>query len=39
MFLLYEVLKTTYKKQIIACYFNHKLRKESDEEEIFLENL
>lgn len=39
MFLLYELLKTSYKDQIIACYFNHKLRPEADEEEVFLENL
>ncbi|MGE4444068.1 MAG: tRNA lysidine(34) synthetase TilS [Candidatus Altimarinota bacterium] len=39
MFLLYELLKTSYKNQIVACYFNHKLRPEADEEEIFLENL
>ncbi len=39
MFLLYELLKTSYKNQIVACYFNHKLRIEADEEEIFLENL
>lgn len=39
MFLLYELLKTSYKDQIVACYFNHKLRIEADEEEIFLENL
>lgn len=39
MFLLYELLKTTYKDQIVACYFNHKLRLEADEEEKFLENL
>ncbi len=39
MFLLYELLKTSYKDQIVACYFNHKLRVEADEEEIFLEKL
>ncbi len=39
MFLLYELLKTSYKNQIVACYFNHKLRPEADEEEFFLENL
>lgn len=39
MFLLYELLKTSFKNQIVACYFNHKLRPEADEEEIFLENL
>ncbi len=39
MFLLYELLKTSFKNNIVACYFNHKLRIEADEEEIFLENL
>lgn len=39
MFLLYELLKTSFKNQIIACYFNHKIRPEADEEETFLENL
>lgn len=39
MFLLYEILKTTFKDNLVACYFNHKLRAEADEEEIFLENL
>lgn len=39
MFLLYEILKTTFKNNLVACYFNHKLRAEADEEEIFLENL
>lgn len=39
MFLLYEILKTKYAKNLVACYFNHKLRKEADDEEVFLENL
>lgn len=39
MFLLYELIKTSYKNQIVAIYFNHKLRIEADEEEIFLINL
>lgn len=39
MFLLYQLLQTSYKNNIVACYFNHKLRTESDEEEVFLENL
>lgn len=38
MFLLYELLKTSYKKNIVACYFNHKIRIESDIEEEFLIN-
>lgn len=39
MFLLYEILKTKYAKNLVACYFNHKLRKEADIEEIFIEKL
>ena len=39
MFLLYEILKTKYAKNLVACYFNHKLRKEADDEEVFLEKL
>lgn len=39
MYLLYEILKTSYKDNLVACYFNHKLRPEADEEEVFLENL
>jgi len=39
MFLLYEILKTKYAKNLVACYFNHKLRLEADWEEKFLEKL
>lgn len=39
MFLLYKILETPYGKNLVACYFNHKLRPEADEEEVFLENL
>ncbi|MDD3793944.1 MAG: tRNA lysidine(34) synthetase TilS [Candidatus Gracilibacteria bacterium] len=39
MFILYEILKTRYAKNLVACYFNHKLRKEADDEERFLEEL
>lgn len=39
MFLLYEILKTSYKNNLVACYFNHKLRPEADIEEKFLEDL
>lgn len=39
MFLLYQILQTSYKKNLVACYFNHKLRPQADDEEIFLENL
>ncbi|MDD3145324.1 MAG: tRNA lysidine(34) synthetase TilS [Candidatus Gracilibacteria bacterium] len=39
MFILYEILKTKYAKNLVACYFNHKLRTESDLEEAFIEEL
>lgn len=39
MFLLYEIIKTKYAKNLVVCYFNHKLRKEADDEEVFLEKL
>lgn len=39
MYLLYKILETSYKKNLVVCYFNHKLRKEADKEEIFIENL
>jgi len=39
MFLLYQILKTDYKKNLVVCYFNHKTRPETDEEEQFLEEL
>lgn len=39
MFILYEILKTPYKNNLVACYFNHKLRIEADQEEHFLEEL
>ncbi|MDR2411432.1 MAG: hypothetical protein LBD88_02385 [Candidatus Peribacteria bacterium] len=39
MFLLYQTLKTPYRKNLIACYFNHKLRPEADKEEKFLKDL
>jgi hypothetical protein len=39
MFLLYKILETKYAKNIIACYFNHKTRLETDLEERFLEEL
>lgn len=39
MYLLYELLKTTYKNNLVVCYFNHKLRVEADEEENYIENL
>lgn len=39
MYLLYKILETPYKKNLVACYFNHNLRPESADEEIFLESL
>jgi len=39
MFLLYQILKTEYKKNLVICYFNHKTRPETEDEEQFLENL
>lgn len=39
MFLLYKILETKYKDNLIVCYFNHKLRNESDEEEKWIEDL
>lgn len=39
MFLLYKILETKYAKNLVACYFNHKLRPEADKEEAFIEKL
>ena len=39
MFLLYNTLQTSFRKNIVACYFNHKTRPETDSEEKFLEEL
>jgi len=39
MFLLYEILETKYAKNLVVCYFNHKLRPEADLEEKFIEDL
>jgi tRNA(Ile)-lysidine synthase TilS/MesJ len=39
MFLLYKILETTYKNNLVVCYFNHKLRNEADEEEKWIEKL
>jgi tRNA(Ile)-lysidine synthase len=38
MYLLYKILKTSFKKNLIVCYFNHKTRPETEDEEKFLEN-
>ena len=39
MFLLYKILETKYANNLVACYFNHKLREESDSEEKWIEEL
>jgi len=39
MFLLYKILETKFKRNLVVCYFNHKTRIETDEEESFLEKL
>jgi len=37
MYLLYKLLNTDYKKNIVVCYFNHKTRLETEDEEQYLE--
>ena len=39
MYLLYKILETSYSKNLVVCYFNHKLRPEADEEEKWIEEL
>jgi len=39
MFLLYHLIKTNYKKNIVACYLNHNTREQCKQEERFLEEL
>jgi len=39
MFLLYHLLRTDYKKNIVACYLNHNTREQCKREEQFLEEL
>jgi len=39
MFLLYKILETGYKNNLVVCYFNHKTRIETEDEENFLEEL
>ncbi|NDK07741.1 tRNA lysidine(34) synthetase TilS [Candidatus Gracilibacteria bacterium] len=39
MYLLHKILETSYKDNLVVCYFNHKLRKEADKEEEFIEKL
>ena len=37
MYVLYKLLKTEYKNNLVVCYFNHKTRLETENEEQFLE--
>ncbi len=39
MFLLYHILQTPYKKNLVACYFNHHTREQCRQEEVFLVKL
>ncbi|PID87405.1 tRNA lysidine(34) synthetase TilS [Candidatus Gracilibacteria bacterium] len=39
MFLLYKILESEYKDNLVVCYFNHKTRKETEDEEKFIEKL
>ncbi len=39
MFLLYQILETKYRDNLVVCYFNHKLRNEADREEKFIESM
>ncbi len=39
MFLLYKILETSFRNNLVVCYFNHKTRSETDLEEKFLEKL
>jgi tRNA(Ile)-lysidine synthase len=38
MYLLHKILETNFKKNLVVCYFNHKTRIETEDEEKFLEN-
>jgi len=39
MYLLYQILNTSFAKNLVVCYFNHKTRPECEEEEAYLEKL
>ncbi len=39
IFLLHEILNSNYKNNLIVCYFNHHLREEANEEEVFIKKL
>lgn len=39
IFLLHTILGSSYKKNLIVCYFNHHLREEAKEEEDFIKDL
>lgn len=38
MYLLYRILDTEFRKNLVVCYFNHKTRPETEVEEKYLEN-
>lgn len=38
MFLLYKLMETKYKQNLVVCYFNHQLQEQSLQEEQFLED-
>ncbi len=37
MYLAHQILETRFAKNLVICYFNHKTRPETEEEEIYLE--
>lgn len=39
MFLLYKILETKFRDNLVVCYFNHKTRPETEIEEKFIEEL
>ena len=39
MFLMYQILETSFAKNLVISYFNHKTREETDVEEAYLEKL
>ena len=39
MYLLYHLIETKYKKNIVACYLNHNTREQCKDEQAFLEDL
>ncbi len=39
IFLLYQILETPYAKNLVVCYFDHKLRRASKKERLFIQAL